>query len=94
MVITIKSGTVDKTVYDRIGRFLISSELFFGDYDITNQILSNVLVIESKQRQDKMFEYIAVSPLFDIVEEGNEVPTYLVEFKYEEREIKFVKGGN
>mgnify|MGYP003529113536 CR=1 FL=1 len=92
MDIKIESRKADGTVVKRLGKVLISHSLLFGDYGITNKVLSQMVVIDTKKRPDNIFEYTGISPLFDIVEGDAPIPTYLVQFSYENKEIKFIKG--
>ncbi|MGE7689661.1 hypothetical protein ACQKMI_10635 [Lysinibacillus sp. NPDC097214] len=82
---------IDKNINKRFGRFYISSELLFDNYDIVNRILSQVIVVECTHHYySNQFEYIAISPLFDVVDEGCKYNEY--EVLIADDEIKFEKA--
>jgi|GEM_PF-3170885 len=81
-----------KNLNKRFGRFYISSELFFDNYELVNCILSRVVVVECTHHYySNQFEYIAISPLFDVVEDGCKYNEYKVLITGEK--IKFEKFG-
>lgn len=74
----------------RVGKFYISSEALFDNYDLANCILSRVVVVECTHHfYSNQFEYIAISPLFDVVEGGCKYNEYRVVITGDE--IKFEK---
>lgn len=62
----------------RIGKFYISDELILTHYEVVNQVLSNVVVLEANRQWNGHFEYIAISPLFDVVKDGCKYNEYKV----------------
>ncbi|MEK5486784.1 hypothetical protein [Lysinibacillus sp. FSL M8-0355] len=69
----------DEKLNKRFGRFYISNELLFDNYQLVNCILSLVVVVECTHHfYSNQFEYIAISPLFDVVEDGCKYNEYKV----------------
>lgn len=78
----------------RIGKFYISEELIPkltpSEFELTKHVISQMTTVECYYHQStKQFELIAISPLFDVVEEGCKINEYRVWITGDE--IKFEK---
>lgn len=61
----------------RIGHFLLSKCLIENDYKAVQKVMAECVVIRCEMLYHKdSFDYIALSELFDEVDEGCEVPFY------------------
>lgn len=70
---------IDKYISKRLGRFYISDELIKTQYESVNRVLSHVLTVECTHHYySRQFEYIAISPLFEVVEDGCKFNEYKV----------------
>lgn len=81
---------IDKHIGRRMGKFYISDELIKNQYETVNRVLSHVVTIECTHHYySNQFEYIAISPLFEVVEDGCKFNEYKVLIT--DDEIKFEK---
>lgn len=81
---------IDNHLGKRIGKFYFSDELIKNQYETVNRILSRVVVVECTHHfYSNQFEYIAISPLFDVVEDGCKFNEYKAVIS--DDEIKFEK---
>ena len=60
----------------RIGRFRITEAIIDANPKAVRKLMGKVIVVRAEFMYGHNFEYIAISPEFDKIEEGLEVPKY------------------
>lgn len=60
----------------RIGKFKVTREVITQDWRLALKVFSKCVVVAVTWRFDGVGEYVAYSPFFDEIEEGQEPPEY------------------
>ena len=60
----------------RIGRFRITEAIIDANPKAVRKLMGRMIVIRAEFMYPHIFEYVAISPEFDKIEEGLEVPKY------------------
>ncbi|MFJ3386634.1 hypothetical protein [Lysinibacillus sp. NPDC086135] len=77
-----------------MGKFYISDELIKTNYNLVKRVLSYVVTVECTHHYySGQFEYITISPLFDVVEDGCRLNEYRVIINDDEIQFEKIKCG-
>lgn len=75
-----------------IGRFSIPLEMVEGNAPLVRKIMGTCVIVRCEYMYGKnSFDYVAISPEFDVVEEGQMIPEYAVWVNADDS-ISFKKG--
>ena len=64
-----------------LGKFYITQDAINGHYDRVKEVMGNMVVVEAHYSPtENRYLYVAISNLFDAIEEGRPVPSYNLKF--------------
>lgn len=64
-----------------LGKFFIKKDYINTKLEAVREVLSHMVIIEARYSQERdVFDYVAICPLFDEVQEKEVVPSYQLSF--------------
>ena len=79
---------------NKVGRFEVPHAVLVENPDVMLKIMATVIVIGCALSRDKhaVLEYRAISPMFDDVEPGEDLPVYEANYDEEKDEVTWNKA--